>query len=249
VLARAGANRLERVDSIDLLDASIDPEAGFGVPYSADTILDELTAPAMVFEGGELREVPAASGAIRYRFPEPIGEMEAFYTLHSELATLPKTIAGVRDVRWRLALPPEVERGFRILVDLGLAGEEPVSAPGGSVVPREVLRALLARLPHPERPPRDVEVLVAEVRGVRDGHPATFVGRATFHPTPEGVSAGAFGTAIPIVLAARWLAEGRVEPGVHPPETAFEPDAFLEELASEGVRVTLALEEGLGPDP
>jgi lysine 6-dehydrogenase len=245
VMARLGADRLDAVESIDLVDGSIDEETGFGVPYSAETILDEFVLPAMVFEDGELKEVPAASGGIRFTFPEPLGEMEAVYTLHSELATLPRTIEGVRDVRWRLALPPEIERGFRLLVDVGLASEEPVETASGPMVPRDVLRATLSRLPGPEGPPRDLEAMVGIVRGRRSGRPVEVRIEALFRPTPEGIGAGAFGTALPMAVGSRWLAAGRVEPGVHPPETAISPEPFLEELAREGVELKISVSETL----
>ena len=60
-------------------------------------------------------------------------------------------------------------------------------------------------------------------------------------PSPEGLSAGAFGTAIPIAVTARWMAEGRVAPGVHPPEVAFDPEAFMADLEAEGVAFTAEL--------
>jgi lysine 6-dehydrogenase len=244
VMAAMAAVRLDSVETIDIVDGAREEDVGFGVPYSADTILDEFSAPAMVFEDGELRQVPAGSGAVRWPFPEPVGEMEAVYTLHSELATLPRTIRGVRDVRWRLALPPAVAEGFRLLVELGLASEDPVQTSAGPVAPREVLRAVLARIPPPSGPPRDVEYLVVRATGTKDGGSATFTGQARFDPQPEGISAGAFGTALPIAVAARWLAEGRVPPGVHPPETALDPDAFVKELAAEGVRLDVSVEPG-----
>jgi lysine 6-dehydrogenase len=242
VMARLAADRLDTVESVDIVDGAREEEDGFGVPYSADTILDEFSAPAMIFEEGLLREVPAGSGAMRWPFPEPLGEMEAVYTLHSEIATLPGTIEGVRDVRWRLALPPAIAQGFRLLVDLGLAGEDPVETPAGSVVPRDVLRAVLARMPPPEGPPRDLEILVCQARGTLDGRPATFTAEARYEPQPEGISAGAFGTAIPIVVAAMWLAGGRVPAGVHPPETALPAQEFVDELVREGVRLRTSLE-------
>jgi lysine 6-dehydrogenase len=181
---------------------------------------------------------------VRWPFPDPLGEMEAVYTLHSEIATLPRTIDGVRDVRWRLALPPAVAQGFRLLVDLGLAGEEPVDTPAGPVVPRDVLRAVLARIPPPQGPPRDLEILVVRVRGTLDGRPATFTAEARYEPQPEGISAGAFGTAIPIAVAALWLAKGRVPAGVHPPETAFPTAEFVDDLVREGVRLRTSLDAG-----
>ena len=244
VLAKLGADRLDRVGSIDMVDGAVDLAAGgggFGVPYSVDTVLDEFTMPAMVFEDGELREVPAGSGVVEWDFPEPVGTQPAMYTLHSEPATLPKTIPGVRDVRWRLALPRAVHEGFAFLVEVGLADTDPVATPSGPAVPREVLAAVLGRLPVPEGAPTDVEYLDVRVRGEKDGSPAEHRALARFDPSPEGLSAGAFGTAIPIAVTARWMAEGRVPAGVHPPETAFDAGAFVAELEAEGVRFSTEL--------
>jgi len=244
VLARLGADRLDAVTSIDMVDGAVDLSAdggAFGVPYSVDTVLDEFTMAAMVFEDGELREVPAASGVIDWDFPEPVGRQPAMYTLHSEPATLPSTIPGVRDVRWRLALPRAVHEGFALLVGVGLASSEPVWTESGEVAPREVLTAVLNRLPVPEGEPNDVEFLDVRVAGTKDGRPAEHRALARLEPSPEGLSAGAFGTAIPIAVTARWMAEGRVAPGVHPPEVAFDPEAFMADLEAEGVAFSAQL--------
>ncbi len=245
VLARLGAGRLDEgsVRSIDMVDGSVDlgeDAAGFGVPYSAETIIDEFTLPAIVYEDGEVREVPAGSGVVDWEFPEPVGTQPAMYTLHSEPATLPRTIQGVRDVRWRLALPRPIHDGFAFLVEAGLAARDPVMTSTGPVVPREVLVAALERLgaESGESEPNDEETIDVRVAGTREGVPATYRSLARIRPAPEGLSAGAFGTAIPIAITARWLAEGRVPPGVHPAETAFDPEAFVADLEREGVEVT-----------
>ncbi len=245
VLAKLGADRLDEIDSIDMVDGAVEEGGGFGVPYSADTVLDEFTLPAMVFEGGEMKEVPAGSGAIEWEFPEPLGKLTAVHTLHSEPATLPTTIPGVKDVLWRLALPKAVHEGFGLLADIGLASDEPLETPAGNAVPRQVLLALLAKLPQPEGPSTGVEVLDVRVRGRKQGRAATVLSRATFLPQPDGTDSGSFGTALPITVAARWQAEGRVSSGVHPPETAFDPLAFVLDLTAAGVRLTTSLEEDL----
>jgi saccharopine dehydrogenase-like NADP-dependent oxidoreductase len=244
VLARLGADRLDggSVRSIDMVDGSVDlGEEGFGVPYSAETIIDEFTLPAIVFEDGEAREVLAGSGVVDWEFPEPVGTQPAMYTLHSEPATLPRTIPGVRDVRWRLALPRPIHDGFAFLVQAGLASRDPVMTSTGPVVPREVLVGALERLggeSGEDIEPNDEETIDVRVAGTRDGVPATYRSLARIRPAPEGLSAGAFGTAIPIAITARWLAQGRVPPGVHPPETAFDPESFVVDLGREGVEVT-----------
>jgi len=240
VLARLGVDRLDAgsVRSIDMVDGAVDLAAGgggFGVPYSADTILDEFTLPAMVFEDGELREVPAGSGVVDWEFPEPVGTQPAMYTLHSEPATLPRTVPGVRDVRWRLALPRAVHEGFAFLVEVGLASRDPVMTASGPIVPRDVLAAVLSATTVTEGEPSDREVIDVRVAGTSGGAAAEHRGLALFEPSPEGLSAGAFGTAIPIAVTARWMAEGRVAPGVHPPESAFDAEAFAADLEREGV--------------
>ncbi len=245
VLAKLGADKLDRAESIDLVDGAIEQGGGeFGLPYSAETIIDEFTLPAMTFEDGELREVPAGSGVVEWNFPEPLGAMPAIYTLHSEPATLPDTIPGVRDVRWRLALPPAIHDGFALLTSIGLAGRDPVDTPSGTVVPRDLLIELLNRLPSSNGEPHDVEYLDVHVAGEKGGKRVTAIERALFRPSPEGLSAGAFGTALPITVAVRWMAEGRVPAGVHPPETAFEPQEFVDELEREGVEFSSTLDAG-----
>ena len=160
------------------------------------------------------------------------------YTLHSEPATLPRTIPGVRDVRWRLALPRPIHDGFAFLVGTGLASRDPVMTSTGPVVPREVLVAVLERLGGDDGEPNDEETIDVRVAGTSGGSPATYRSLARIRPAPEGLSAGASGTAIPIAITARWLAEGRVPPGVYPPETAFYPEAFVADLEREGVDVS-----------
>ncbi len=91
VLAKLGADRLDEIDSIDMVDGAVEEGGGFGVPYSADTVLDEFTLPAMVFEGGEMKDVPAGAGSIECEFPQPLPKLTPVHTLHSEPATLPTT--------------------------------------------------------------------------------------------------------------------------------------------------------------
>jgi lysine 6-dehydrogenase len=243
VLARWGADHLDDVWSIDMVDGAIDLSAdggAFGVPYSVETVLDEFTMPAMVFEEGELREVPAGSGVVDWEFPDPVGIQPSMYTLHSEPATLPRTVPGVRDVRWRLALPRAVHHGFSFLAQIGMASDQAVQTRSGATIPRETLAAVLNSMPAEDGEPHDVEFLDVRVAGTKGGAPAACRCLARFDPAPEGLSAGAFGTAIPITVAVRWMAEGRVPPGVHPPESAFDAAEMIAELEREGVTFSLA---------
>lgn len=246
ILGKHGADQLDTVDSIDLVDGAIEEGGGgFGVPYSVDTVFDEFTLPAMIFEDGEFKEVPAASGVVEWDFPAPLGRLPAMYTLHSEAATLPTSVPGVRNVKWRLALPHDIHEGFAFLAEVGLMSDEGVDVPGGRASPRDVTAAVLERLPVHGGPPRDIEFIDVRVAGTKDGKPARWRGLAKFTPPPEeGIAGGAFGTALPITIATRWMAYGRVDPGVHPAELAFDNSEFIAELEKEGVEFTFALEVG-----
>ena len=246
ILGKYGADQLDTVDSIDLVDGAIEEGGGgFGVPYSVDTVFDEFTLPAMIFEDGEFKEVPAASGVVEWDFPPPLGRLPAMYTLHSEAATLPTSVPGVRNVKWRLALPHDIHEGFAFLAEVGLMSEDGVDVPGGRATPRDVTAAVLERLPVHAGPPRDIEYIDVRVAGTKDGKPARWRGLAKFTPPPEeGIAGGAFGTALPIAIATRWMAYGRVDPGVHPAELAFDNSEFIAELESEGVEFTFSLEVG-----
>jgi hypothetical protein len=66
------------------------------------------------------------------------------------------------------------------------------------------------------------------VHGTKDGQAVTYrVGTLSCRRAlPTGSSAA---------IAAVWLAEGRIPPGVHAPEAVMEPEAFFQELAEREV--------------
>ena len=44
-------------------------------------------------------------------------------------------------------------------------------------------------------------------------------------------------------MAAQWLAAGRIEPGVYPPEIAIGPEAFFKELENRGILTKVSVTE------
>jgi hypothetical protein len=88
----------------------------FQAPYSIRTVLDEFTLPPVVLRNGKVKEIPALSGKEKFVLPPPINETEGYYTLHSEMATLPKTLGkGIRDMDFIVAYPPELVHGTLVL--------------------------------------------------------------------------------------------------------------------------------------
>ena len=157
VMAAQAAPGMTRVDEVHCMVGAHDgtrwqtpPLLPFG--YSPDTLLDEFALPSAVFRDGDIQMVPPLDPAERRRerFPDPVGELDLDTTLHSEVATLPDFFRdrGVREVTFRQGFEAAFADRLRLLVQLGLVDTTPL--PGFGVAPRDLLKALLQRLPPPQ---------------------------------------------------------------------------------------------------
>lgn len=256
LLARVAADQLDTVERLDVRIGSGDfrpSSAPFVPPYSIRTILDECTLQPMVYRDGEWSAVAPMSGQEPLDFPAPIGRVTAMHTLHSEVALFPVSFRdkGLRHASFKIAFPESFLIQLKLLVDLGLAGTEPVEARGpdhnttARVAPRELLVALLAARQTQTADvaasaPDDCDVLRVVAQGTRDGKPATLTEEMVVLPyAPWQVGAGDVDTGVPLAIAGILLASGSAKtPGVHGAELVFDPSAFLRELAPYGMRAT-----------
>jgi saccharopine dehydrogenase-like NADP-dependent oxidoreductase len=249
VQARYAADRLETIESIRIYDG-IRPPAD-GVPlftYAIPTILDEMTLEPMVFTGGAFAARPPMSGLEQYWFTSPLGLLPVNLSLHSEVATLPLSFRekGIQECFFKInawGLSPSLVETVRAMAELGFASREPIQAGGQAVVPRQVLVALLSKYvppinaylaPPQNRPPDWVKEIVTEVRGTTEGRQVTYrLGTLTCKSAlPTGVAPA---------VAAVWLAERRVRPGVHPPEAVLEPEPFFQELERKDIPTQVSI--------
>jgi saccharopine dehydrogenase (NAD+, L-lysine-forming) len=238
VQARYAAERLDTIESIRIYDGiKPPPPDDVRFTYAVPTIVDELTLAPMVYRDGEFVACEPLSEFEDYWFTPPIGLLPMHLSLHSEIATLPITFQGkgLEECFFKInywGMAKETVEKIRILADLGFAGREPVEAGGQQVVPRELLVALMSRYvpsiseflaPPVNRPPDWVKEIVTEVRGTKDGKTMIYrLGTLTCK--------GALPTGTAPARTAVWLAEGRIPPGVHPPEVVIEPEPFFKEL-------------------
>ncbi len=244
VLAAAACEDLRTVDSIMVRDGWKDFTQGAPpvvFTWSPSTFLDEMVLPAMVWEDGAYREMPAMSGGEEYDFPEPIGRTRLFRTLHSEPATFPESFRsqGLQHCEWREG-GPGIDV-LQLLAAIGLGSNQPIDVRGQSVVPKEVLLAVMKREKLLGYPPgvkvEDREIVDVEVRGKDSSGPVTRHAYAAFRSKPEwGVAATEIAVGVCGSIGAILIAQGKaVGKGVIPPERSMPPAPFRAMLAARGV--------------
>lgn len=236
VAVALGARRLDRVREIHIRTGA---KGGSGFSYSVKTILDELTMNPIVFEGGAPIEVEPRSGRETYALPDPVGEVEGVFSIHSEVATLPESFENVEIVDFRVAFPPKLMTTCDVLVDLGLMSEEPIEFDGLAISPREFLSVHLARLPAPE-PTLEWKSFRVDLIGEHHGDPirvrCTTVVESRLHDW--GLGATAVWTGVPLGVAAAVVGRGEaLTTGAKPPERALDPVSFVGALVERDIRI------------
>ena len=236
VLAGYGASKLDSVDEVHIRTGA---KGGGGFAYSAKTILDEVTMRPVVFENGKFQVVEPLSGKEHYHLPPPVNEVDGVYSIHSELATLPFTLQGVKTVTFRVGFSPALVQKVNVLLDLGLLGKKPVSIGKAKISPKEFLYAHLATLTAP--PSLDeFKSLQVEVKGQKNGERKRLIFETVVKSSEKwNLRATAIWTGVPAAIAAHMVASGAVkQKGVLAPETALDPQSFMKALAQREIHIT-----------
>jgi lysine 6-dehydrogenase len=240
VMARALADKMERVDSIRVYNAGADEQkydSPIAYSFSIATILDELTMSPIHFVGGRYVEKAMLSEPESGTFPAPIGKITLRHSIHSELGTLAESFRkkGVREVFFKINYDPKLVELVRNLVDAGFTGREAIAVNGTQVAPRAVLLALMQKKA-PTQTPLDVEALRVVVTGKNKKVP---VGLAmemwADHTARPQLSAVARDTGFPAAIAAVMHGRGEIPGlGVQAPENVVPPEPFFRELKKRG---------------
>ena len=223
VMAVRAARELDRVARVGCASAGFDadPPPGLAAPYAIQTLLDELTVPAIVVRRGSAEEIAPMTDGGTIAFPDPVGARPSLYTLHSEVLTLPQRLSAP-EADFRLALGPGVLDRLTPLI-----GRSP-----GEIA------ALRPQTPSAKTYSAQHVVVEGEKDGVRTEVTMTAL---TVPHEVWGMGGGIVSTASVAAATVRLYARGRLpHVGALPPEGCLEPEALFEELEARGC--TFALE-------
>lgn len=240
VMAGAIASQMDGVEEMHVRVACMDESVSgpLPVPYSLDTILDEFAFEPMVFQDGKAFAVPPMSGSESIEFPPPVGQAEAVYTLHSEVAMFPRSFPTIRNASFKIAFPRDFMQKMKFLVELGFASREPLI---GDVSARQMLSALVSRQQVDSNEPRDCDVLRVLVHGSRTGKKSIGVAESVIFPHPRWkITAGSLDTGVPLSIVAQMLAQKIIRtPGVLCPEVSVPAELFFRELEKRNISVSI----------
>lgn len=222
VLARHGANRLDRVEEVRT--SWVMRGSDMGGPALSMHLLYSLPHRAFVFEDGAMREVRAfVDGRETLEFPE-LGPVEVTHIGHPEPFTLSRYIEGVRYADDKATFLPLAVRDMIVDLEPVARSSHPVIVDERPVDPMAFASAYLHQTCGRMTDVPTTGALRTEVRGELAGRRTRIVYAAAGR---IGI-----GTGVPAAIGAQLLAIGLVRRrGVFPPEACLDPEWFLQAIA------------------
>ena len=234
LLARHGAEKLDRVDEINIYWVA-------NIRFSGSRLLPKgvlahclngIQRAGPQYIDGEFVNPPPLSGATWVDFDPPVGRAECVYFGHPEAVTLPRYIKGLRTATNRGGLIPDFYmRHIREAVDLGLTREEPIEVEGKLISPIDFMSALEDANPctgYPgDSPMSGIKIVI---RGEKGGAPQEYIyGGST--------KSMARATAGPAAIGVLMIYEGDItKRGVFAPEGCIDNfTKFMTELEKRGI--------------
>jgi lysine 6-dehydrogenase len=243
ILAEMGIREMDSVDAVRLFVGGLPqhpvPPLNYQLVYSLEGALDYYTSMSWVLRDGERTQVTALSELEPVRFPEPVGELEAFHTAGG-LSTMAFRYEGrIPVMEYKTLRYPGHAKIVEAIRDLGFFSLEPVDVRGQRVVPRDLAIAVMdPKLRKPGSP--DLVAMRVVVEGVKNGQPARreyeVVDR--FDAT-TGITAMMRTTGYSLSITGQMLARGDIGvAGVHTPDEVVPGELYVAELAKRGITVT-----------
>jgi len=211
-------------------------------PFSASTVIDEYTKKPVEYLDGVYTEMPPLSGEENITFSDPVGSNVCHYSIHSEPATIPKSIGrGVKTVEFRLGISERMMRTLKSLIEIGLLSEErKIPIDGDMVSPRDFIVSFFnSSSQSGEELERWVALKTVVTGIIAGGRKCKASCDLVSEPGSYGFkNATAYLTGVAGSIFGQYLAEGKVAKGVVAPELAMKASEFMDELGKRGIAVT-----------
>lgn len=237
--SRAAKHHFDEIHYLDIVDCNAgDHGKAFATNFNPEINIREVTQRGKYWENGDWVYTEPHEVSKILSYPE-IGPKKSYLIYHEELESLVKNFPTIKRARFWMTFGDEYLTHLRVIQNIGMAGIEPINYEGKEIVPLQFLKAVL---PDPGGLGENYEgqtSIGCRIKGLKDGEEKAYYiwnncsHEAAFKETgAQGVS---FTTGVPamtgayMMLTNQWSGKGvfNVE--------EFDPDPFLEKLASSGL--------------
>lgn len=250
ILAGYGAGMMNRLDSIHVRFAGYSwthAKTHFVVPYSMYTVFDEFESRPAVLKDGRMTFVRPMSGKSTEYFPDPIGKVVTFYTLHSELATFQSSFRkkGIKNCDFKVSFDESFVHDVQTLIDAGMSSRKHVNVNGCRIRPVDMTVKEMNKVIPDNAKIRDIEYVRVTVTGKQKGKNTEIVLDCLSHSSQKWhASAGDIDTGCPPSIIAQFIANKKIKKrGVLPPELCVPSGLFFKEIAKRGMEIFITLKK------
>lgn len=236
-LAVYAMSLLDQPQHVMIYDAGLpqepEPPWNYLATFNIEGLINEYHGGMTVLRGGEIVHLPCFSELETIHVPG-VGHLEAF-VLAGGVSTAPWTFQGqLQSYELKVCRYPGTFAQLKAFSDLGLFNPEPVQVGQASIRPRDLFQALYE--PQVRRPVmRDVCLIRAIARGVKDGRPARAqVDLVDRYDETTGFTAMERTTGWHAAIVVAMLARGEIAPGAAPLEIAVPASVFVKQARRRG---------------
>jgi len=242
IFAEHGIRQLDAVDSVRIYVGGLPqhPEKplNYQIVYSLEGVLDYYTTRSWVVRDGKREQVVALSERETVRFPQPVGDLEAFHTAGG-LSTMAWRYEGkIPTMEYKTLRYPGHAEIMQTIRELGLLDLDPVDVKGQKIVPRDMFVSVVGpKLTKPKG--KDLLALRVTVSGTKGGRPASrqfdLIDR---YDETHGISAMMRTTGYSLSITGQMQVRGDVTPpGVWTPDECMPAEKYIAELRARGMEV------------
>jgi lysine 6-dehydrogenase len=228
-------NQLPQADSLEIRVGGLPVDAktplNYMLVFSVHGLTNEYIEPSVIIKNGEITEIPSMTGLESLSFPEPFGQLEAFYT-SGGTSTLPLTFRNrLKNLDYKTIRYPGHCHIFKAMMDLGFTDERPFAR---GMTRRQVFEDLLIEpLTY-----KSGDVVLIRLTA-RDGSKQLVYETVEYGDEKNKLTAMMRTTAFPAAIILEMLVDGTIKSrGVMRQEEAVPAGPFMDELAARSIRFT-----------
>lgn len=241
IMLKYASQFFSEIDTIELGFAWDSNVQKFVVPFSIESIIEELTDSAPVVENEKWMEKTPSETEVVREFRE-IGSQKCYLVRHPETYTFMQDYKEYepKNIRFYAGFPEHSLEVLRKIIELGLGSKELLTFEKTEIRPVDALSRILSRLPKPENY-SEKENLWVEISG-KDKEQSIKITRmeCIVATLPGWSDAGCnIDTGLPASIIAQMILDGRITArGSFAPDKVVPTDEFFKELKKKGMTVS-----------